>query len=205
MGCNSTQSERCVLAWVFWSAGVCGGSNCLARPRAVGAAFQCTLPTKAARIWSSHVHVVVVLHHHVDCWRGWHARACWIVHHRPLEHIQLIITQLECECMKIQCMVVELEQRTGYDFGARHDSVIQIPQESLVLFRSRVTSHSIQGIPLDAVCALEKSFLSDESGNLSYIFLDSGAAKQWVPYGLFGRWVDTMKTQIEWEVQVCLL
>ena len=53
------------------------------------------------------------------------------------------------------------------------------------------------------VCSRE-SFLSDESGNLSYIFLDSGAEKQWVPSGLFGRWVDTMKTQIQWEVQVCL-
>ena len=52
---------------------------------------------------------------------------------------------------------------------------MQIPQESLVLVSSRVTSHSISGIPLDALSVLDNSFPSDESGNLLNMILDSGA------------------------------
>ena len=56
-----------------------------------------------------------------------------------------------------------------------HNSVMQIPPESLVLVSSRVTSHSISGLPLDALSVLDNSFLSDESGNLLNMILDSGA------------------------------
>ena len=47
---------------------------------------------------------------------------------------------------------------------------MQIPQESLVLVSSRVTSHSISGISWDT-----QSFLSDDSGNLLNMILDSEA------------------------------
>ena len=56
--------------------------------------------------------------------------------------------------LKIKCMLVDFEQQEGYEFGVSHDSVVQIPQESLVLVSSRVTSHSISGIPLDALSVL---------------------------------------------------
>ena len=72
-------------------------------------------------------------------------------------------------------MLVEVEQQAGYEFGMSHDFVMQIPQESLVLVSSRVTSHSISGIPLDALSVLDNSFLSDESGNLLNMILDLGA------------------------------
>ena len=72
-------------------------------------------------------------------------------------------------------MFVEFEQQAGYEFGVSHNSVMQITQASLVLVGSRVTSHSISGIPLDALSVLDNSFLSDESGNLLKMILDSGA------------------------------
>ena len=43
--------------------------------------------------------------------------------------------------LKIRWVLVESEQQAGYEFGVSHDSVMQIPQESLVLVSSRVTSH----------------------------------------------------------------
>ena len=67
-------------------------------------------------------------------------------------------------------MLVEFEQQAGYKFGVSHYSVMQIPQESLVSVSSRVTSHSISGIPLDALSVLDNSSLSDESGNLLKIW-----------------------------------
>ena len=76
---------------------------------------------------------------------------------------------------KIKCMLVEFEQQAGYEFGMSHNVVMQIPQESLVLVSLRVASHSISGIPLDALSVLDNSFLSDESGNLLNMILDSGA------------------------------
>ena len=72
-------------------------------------------------------------------------------------------------------MLVEFEQQAVYEFGVSHNSVMQIPQESLVLVSSRVTSHSISGIPLDALSVLDNSLPSDESGNLLNMILDSGA------------------------------
>ena len=59
-----------------------------------------------------------------------------------------------------------------------------IPQESLVLVSSTVTSHSISGIPLDALSALDNSFLSGESGNLLNMILDSGTEEH------SGFWID---------------
>ena len=56
-----------------------------------------------------------------------------------------------------------------------HNFVMQIPQESLVLVSSRVASHSISGLPLDVLSVLDNSFLSDESGNLLNMILDSEA------------------------------
>ena len=76
--------------------------------------------------------------------------------------------------LKIKCMLVEFEQQAGYEFGVSHNSVMRLPQESLVLVSSRSTSHSISGIPLDAMSVLDNS-LSDESGNLLNMILDSGA------------------------------
>ena len=67
-------------------------------------------------------------------------------------------------------MLVEFEQQAGYEFGVSHNSLMQIPQVSLVLVSSRVTSHSISGIPLDALSVLETSSLSDESENLLNIW-----------------------------------
>ena len=72
-------------------------------------------------------------------------------------------------------MPVEFEQQAKYEFEVSRNSVMQIPQESLVLVSSNVTSHSISGIPLDALSVLDNSFLSDESGNLLNMTLDSGA------------------------------
>ena len=77
--------------------------------------------------------------------------------------------------LKIKCMLVEFEQQAGYELGMSHNFVMQIPQESLVLVSSRVTSHSISGIPLDALSVLNNSFLSDKSGNLLNMILVSGA------------------------------
>ena len=56
-----------------------------------------------------------------------------------------------------------------------HHFVMQMPQESLVLVSSRVTSHSSSGIPLDALSVCDNFFLSDESGNLLNVILDFGA------------------------------
>ena len=52
---------------------------------------------------------------------------------------------------------------------------------------SRVTSHSISGIPLDALSVLDNSFLSDESGNLLNMILDSEAEEHsgfWIVWSL---------------------
>ena len=91
-------------------------------------------------------------------------------HYFQLEQIRLRITQLECECLTIKCMLVEFEQQAGYEFGVSQNSVLQIPQEFLVLVSSRVTSHSISGIPLDALSVLDNFSRSDESGNLLNIW-----------------------------------
>ena len=94
----------------------------------------------------------------------------WNFHYFQLAQIRLRNTQLECGCLEIKCIVVEFEQQARYEFGVSHDSVMQIPQESLVLVSSRVTSHSISGISWDT-----QSFLSDDSGNLLNMILDSEA------------------------------
>ena len=86
--------------------------------------------------------------------------------------------------LKIKCMPVESERQAGYEFGMSHNFVMQLPQVSLFLVSSRVISHSLSGIPLDALSVFDNSFLSDESGKL----------RNTVFFGLFGRWVDTMKT-----------
>ena len=68
--------------------------------------------------------------------------------------------------LKINCMHVEFEQQVGYEFGVSYDSVMQIPQESLVLVSSKVTSHSISGIALDVLSVFDNSdFPSAESGS----------------------------------------
>ena len=85
----------------------------------------------------------------------------------------------------IDSTLVGVEQQAGYEFGMSHNSVMQIPQESLVLVSSRVTSHSISGISLDTLAVLDNSFLSDESGNLLNIILDSGAEEH---SGLWTVW-----------------
>ena len=78
--------------------------------------------------------------------------------------------------LKIKCMLVELEQQVGYKFEVSIDSVMQIPQESLLLVSSRATSHSISGISLHILSVCDDSdFPSDESGNLLNMILDSGA------------------------------
>ena len=77
--------------------------------------------------------------------------------------------------LKIKCMLVEFDQQAGYELGMSHNFVMQIPQESFFSVSSRVTSHSISGIPLDALSVLNNSFLSDKSGNLLNMILDSGA------------------------------
>ena len=87
----------------------------------------------------------------------------WNFHHFQTAQIRLMITQLECECLKMKCMLVEFEQQAGYEFGMSHNFVMHISQESVVLVSSRVTSHSISGIPLGALSVLDNSFLSDES------------------------------------------
>ena len=72
----------------------------------------------------------------------------WNFHYCQLEQIRLRITQLECECLKMKCVLVDVEQQAGYEFGVSHDSVMQIPHVSLVLVSSRVTSHSISGLTI---------------------------------------------------------
>ena len=95
--------------------------------------------------------------------------------------------------LKIGCTLVEFEQQVGYEFGMSHNFVMQIPQESSVLVSSMVTSHSISGIPLDALSVLDNSSLSGESGNLLNMILNL-KLRDTVVFGLFGRWVDTIKT-----------
>ena len=76
-------------------------------------------------------------------------------------------------------MYTEFEQQEGYKFGVSYDSVMQIPQESLVLVSPRVTSHSISGISLDVLSVFDNSdFPSDESGDLLNMILDSGTEEQ---------------------------
>ena len=90
-------------------------------------------------------------------------------------------------------MLIESDQQAGYEFGVSHNFVMQLPQESLVLVSSRVTPHSISGIPLDALSVCDNSFLSDESGNLLNMILDPDAEEHsgfWTVWSL----VDTMKT-----------
>ena len=114
----------------------------------------------------------------------------WNFHHFQLEQIRLRIIQLECECLEIKCMLVEFDLQAGYEFGVSKNSVMQIPQESLVLVSSRVTSHSISGIPLDAMSVLDNSFLSDASGNLLNMILDPGAEEHsvfWTVWSLGGH------------------
>ena len=47
----------------------------------------------------------------------------WNFQYLQLEQIRLRITQLECECLKIKCMLVEFDQQARYEFGVLHNSV----------------------------------------------------------------------------------
>ena len=49
----------------------------------------------------------------------------------------------EMHALQIECRLVEFEQQASDEFGDSCDPVVQISQNSLVLFNSRVTSHSI--------------------------------------------------------------
>ena len=49
----------------------------------------------------------------------------------------------EMHALQIECRLVDFEQQASDEFGDSCDPVVQISQNSLVLFNSRVTSHSI--------------------------------------------------------------